>query len=65
LRRERLKLSETRGCPRLREGELQVTPEGSAAAVVMLGIDGVGVLEAREIDGEIELMRLGSGCVGR
>ena len=32
-----------------------MTPEGSAAAVVMLGIDGVGVLEAREIDGEIEL----------
>jgi len=33
-----------------------VTPEGSAAAVVMLGIDGVRILEARKIDGEIELM---------
>lgn len=29
--------------------------EGSAADVVMLGIDGVRVLEARDVDGEVEL----------
>jgi hypothetical protein len=32
-----------------------VPPEGRSAAVVMLDIDGVRVLEARHVDGEVEL----------
>jgi transposase len=53
---ECLKPFETRGCPRLREEGLQVIPEGSAADVVMLGLDDFVVLAAAEVDGETELV---------